>query len=203
MIWQGEPEPWAIANRVFHVRTLAVYFVALMVVHLVYQLMDGGGWPEILAGLSWQLAISLTALGLLTGAGFLYARSTVYTFTNRRLVLRSGVAVPMMVNVPWSNVESAGLRVCSDGTGDIVFSAHKDQKLYRMMLWPHVRPWRFRHVEPLLRGIPDPQRVAKLLAGAVRAGSDAETATVTTAAVRPTRTKDRSFETDGQTAPAL
>lgn len=187
IVWQGEPSWPALANRVFHVRTVTLYFLALIAVHVIYQMMNGSAPADIALAVGWQFALSAVALGLLSGAGWLYARNTVYTFTNKRLVLRSGVALPMMVNLPWHNVEKAGLRVCSDGTGDILLSVSKSQRLYRMMLWPHVRPWHFSQAQPLLRGIPEPVTVARLLATAVRDqaaqrhdGATVETGSLTT-----------------------
>jgi hypothetical protein len=35
------------------------------------------------------------------------------------------------------------------------------------MLWPHVRPLSFRRVQPLLRGIEDPDVVARLLVNVI------------------------------------
>jgi hypothetical protein len=70
----------------------------------------------------------------------------------------------MIVNIPWSNVKKAGLRVCTDGTGDILLTPVDDRRLFYFMLWPYVRPWHFRPVQPLLRGIEQPQAVARRLA---------------------------------------
>jgi len=168
IVWQGAPRWTALANRVFQVRTLALYFAALIGIHVVYKLMDGASSSHVWGGVSWQLTLATVSLGLLSGAAWLYARSTVYTLTNKRLVLRSGVATPMMVNLPLEKLESAGLRLCSDGTGDMLFTPTSDTKLYYMLLWPHVRLLGFRKIQPLLRGIPDAQNVARLLAETVR-----------------------------------
>ena len=168
IVWQGAPRWTALANRVFQVRTLALYFMLLVTIHVIYKLMDGVSAQHIIVGISWQLSLAAVSLGLLSGAAWLYARSTVYTLTNRRLVLRSGVATPMMVNLPLEKVESAGLRLCSDGTGDVLFTPKNDAKLYYMLLWPHVRLLGFRRIQPLFRGIPDAQNLARLLAKTAR-----------------------------------
>ncbi len=168
VVWQGAPEWQALARRVFHTRSLFIYFAALIVIHLVFQLMNQEPWQEVLLSVSWNITLSAIALGLLAGAAKLYARSTLYTFTNRRLVVRSGVALPMMVNIPWENVKSAGLRVCGDDTGDILICPKNDRQFYYALLWPYVRPWRFTYVQPLLRGIADPQAVATRLAEVIR-----------------------------------
>ena len=169
IVWQGEPRWTALANRVFQVRTLGLYFLLLMAVHLIFKIMDGAPAAEIIVGIGWQLTLALVSLGLLAGVAWLYARSTVYTMTNRRLVLRSGIATPMMINLPLEKVAAAGLRLCGDGTGDILLTPAKDTKLYYLLLWPHVRLLGFRSVQPLFRGIADAQNVARLMAKTVAA----------------------------------
>ena len=168
IVWQGVPSQTALVNRVFQVRTLAFYFTLLIAAGFIFELLNGAKWGAIATTLGWQMGLAAIALGLLTGAGHLYAKITLYTLTNRRLVLRSGVALPMMVNIPLDRVKSAGLRLCGDGTGDILFTAESSARLYYLMLWPHVRLLGFGNVQPLLRGISDPQQVAKLLAEVVR-----------------------------------
>jgi hypothetical protein len=40
-----------------------------------------------------------------------------------------------------------------------------------LLLWPHVRPWRLTHVEPMLRCVPEARVVADILAGALVAAT--------------------------------
>ena len=50
----------------------------------------------------------------------------------------------------------------------MLFTPTSDTKLYYMLLWPHVRLLGLRKIQPLFRGIPDAQNVARLLAQTVR-----------------------------------
>lgn len=164
MVWQGVPRWQALARRAFHVDTVALYFVALLFIHAVFVVMDGRGMTAVLASLTWQIPLSIVGVGLLTLAGWLYGRSTVYTLTNRRVVIRSGAVTPMMVNLPLENMESAGVRYCSDGTGDIVLTMRPGtRKLFYSLLWPNVRPWHFRRVQPLMRAVEQPQALVAAL----------------------------------------
>ena len=96
-----------------------------------------------------------------------YARSTVYTITNQRLVMRGGVAIPMMINIPWDRVQAANLRLCRDGTGDIALQLVADRRVAYWALWPNARPWHFGNVQPMLRGVESPESVADALARTV------------------------------------
>ena len=73
----------------------------------------------------------------------------------------------MIVNLPLTKVESAGLRRLRDGTGDISFLPADGTKVFWLMLWPHVRLFQFKRVQPLLRGIEDPDVVARLLVNVI------------------------------------
>lgn len=169
ILWQGEPNWRSLGYHAFHVRSLGIYFTALIGLHLGARLMQGHPMAEIVTGMSWQLGLAALTLGILTGIAGMYARSTVYTLTNRRLVLRYGVAVPMMINLPLDKVASADLRTFREGTGDIALTPRSEIRLSYWALWPNIRPWRFSPVQPNLRCVEDPERVAALLAEAVAA----------------------------------
>jgi hypothetical protein len=129
--------------------------------------MDGASLSVLTGTLAWQSGLALSVLVILAFMAKLYSDSTLYTITNRRLIIRSGVALPMIINLPLAKVESAGLRRLRDGTGDITFLPVEGTKVYWLMLWPHVRPLSFRRVQPLLRGIEDPDVVARLLVNVI------------------------------------
>lgn len=200
VVWQGKPDPRAVARRVFYSRHFAIYFLLLIALHIVYRLMDGILLADILIDSAWQAMLAAVAMGVLTGLANLYANGTIITFTNRRMVMRSGIAVPMIVNVPWRNVATAGLHIHRDNTGDFLLTPTDDQRLYYFMLWPFVRPFHFRPVQPLLRGIKDPERVATQLADIIRERAESG------AALRPARVSQADHESDSseqQPVPAL
>jgi|TARA_E500000178_G_scaffold264870_1_gene262122 hypothetical protein len=167
VLWQGTPSWESLAKRVFQVYTLSLYFIVLIVAHLIFRVMDGAPASMISGTLAWQGGLAVSVIALLGLLAHLYAKGTLYTLTNRRLVIRSGVALPMIINLPLSKVESAGLRRLRDGTGDITFLPTSDAKVYWMMLWPHVRPFHFKRVQPLLRGVEDPDVLARLLVNVI------------------------------------
>jgi hypothetical protein len=167
LIWRGEPDWRVMARRVFHVRTVAIYFAAIMAVHCASQLYHGVSLREVAVGSSWQLGLCLAALGILTALARAYASTTVYTLTNQRLVMRFGVALPMMVNIPLDMVIAADLRSFGNGSGDIIMTMDKRSKLSYMMLWPNVRSWHFSRVQPTLRSLSDVRSVAAALATVV------------------------------------
>jgi hypothetical protein len=118
-------------------------------------------------GLALTLASGLAGTGLLLLLAFLFARATIYTITTRRLVIRSGVALPLCVNLPMAEIETARLNARADGSGDIALATRARSRAGYFLLWPHVRPWKFGRPEPMLRGLADVRPVADLLARAM------------------------------------
>ena len=169
ILWQGAPGWRGLARRAFHVRKVAIYFAAIFVWFLASKLLGGQSLVQGLVLGTWLLVLALVAMGLLLLLAWANSRATLYTLTNRRVVMRFGVAVSMTINIPFSQIGSAGLRRYEDGTGDITLSLIGQPRVSYLVLWPHVRPWRFGQVEPMLRVVPDAARVAEILSGALQA----------------------------------
>jgi hypothetical protein len=169
ILWQGAPNWMALAHRAFHVRHVAVYFGALLIWRVTATLADGG--PVTAAAISalWILLPALTALGVLMVLAGLFAVTTRYTITSRRVVMQIGVALPTIINIPFRRVAVAAFRTYTNGSGDIALKTLGEDQIAYLLLWPHVRPWRFTHPEPMLRAVPDAARVADILAQAATA----------------------------------
>ena len=164
MVWQGRPTVAAMARRVFFIPHLALYFGLLIAGHTLYRLMEGVSAAQVMGTFVWQAGLAATVLVLLAWLARSYAASVMYTLTSERLVIRSGVALPMMVNIPIEQITAADMRVYRDGTGDIVLTPIADRKLHWVLLWPNVSAWYSRPIRPLLRGLAEPHRAADAFA---------------------------------------
>jgi len=174
IIWQGEPKWGALSTRLFRVRKVLVYFGLLAGFSAFISEAAG---PEILATLVWQVSLAGLASLILIGLAWLYATTTVYTVTDKRLVLEFGVAFTMSLNIPWDLVESAAAKTFSDGTADVVISLQQGNAISYVTLWPFARPWCFLKVQPMLRGVADHADLVRRIAEIVDE-SDSATDTV-------------------------
>ncbi len=172
ILWQGSPDWRALAVRALHVRTLAVYFALMLLWRVGTQLYDGAGAQAAALSVALLLPLSLLALGMLSLLAWLSSRTTVYTLTDKRLVMRIGIVLSVTFNLPLRMVESAALRPASGGTGDIALTLAAGERIAYLQLWPHARPWRVRRPEPMLRVVPDAERVGQLLAATAAALAD-------------------------------
>ncbi|MDH4392457.1 MAG: photosynthetic complex putative assembly protein PuhB [Aquabacterium sp.] len=163
ILWQGSPDAAALARHVFHLRKLALYFAVLMAAALLPTLWAGEGLGKALLSVRWVLPLSLLGLGSVALLAWLTARTTVYTLTDRRVVMRLGIALTVTFNLPLTALSGAALRAHGQGAADISLRLAGSDRIAYLHLWPSVRPWRFTQPEPTLRCVPDAQKVSALL----------------------------------------
>ncbi len=165
ILWQGQPDWWALAKESLSVRWIAAYFVGFAIWRAIVAGADMPFWDAVRTG-SPFLVLGAVACALLVLIAVAQAKTTVYTITNRRVAMRIGAALTMTLNLPYKWVGSASLDLKSGGTGTIALNLIGDTRLSYLNTWPHVRPWRIKRTEPALRCIPDAAKVAKILAEA-------------------------------------
>jgi hypothetical protein len=174
VLWRGAPLAWPLARDALHVRKAAVYFAILLAIKLASAIAEGATAGTALAGAGVLAALGMAAVALLGVIAILMARSTIYTITDRRVVMRFGIALPITVNVPFGIVQSVALRGRSGASGDLALALAGRDRIAWLAWWPHVRPWRIGSPQPMLRSLADPQHVATLLREALlAAGAEA------------------------------
>jgi len=172
LLWQGRPDWRAFARNVFHVRGLTVYLAAIVVWCAVSTGMDHGFTAQTALSVARYAAIAATPVLFLMGYAWLIARSTTYSITSKRVVMRQGTVVPMTINIPYARIDTAALSTKPDGFGDISLLLIGKDRLAYFMLWPHARPWRMAKSEPSLRSVPDVASVGQILARALAASAN-------------------------------
>lgn len=170
ILWQGAPKAAALARRALGTRAVALYFAVASVFVAAFGLSGGKSAGALALSLVQTGVACLIVLALIRGFAALVERTTVYTITNRRIVMRIGVALPVTLNLPFASIEGAGLRTYGDGTGDLPLQLDGNGRVGFVHLWPHARPWRIARPEPMLRCVPDAAQVAAILARALGAG---------------------------------
>ncbi len=171
LLWQGQPHWRPLAMRAFRLREVMIYFALLMVWQAASSWLDGSGALLALQNAMALVPLALAAIALLVGLAYASAQTTLYSITDRRIVLRIGMALPVTLNIPFTVIDGAGVATHRDGSGDIAMQLRKGDRLAYLVLWPHVRPWRYARPEPMLRAIENPQAVAELLSNALAGAS--------------------------------
>ncbi|MEO1015565.1 MAG: photosynthetic complex putative assembly protein PuhB [Pseudomonadota bacterium] len=197
MLWQGKPSATAFAIHIFHLRFVALYF-GVATVWRIANIASTGGDAAAVASVAASSSIGfVAACGLLLGLAWAMARSTIYTLTDKRIVLRFGVAIPKYINVPFAAVTAAALKRHGRGKGSIALSVSDNARIGYLRLWPLARPLRFSRPQPMLRGVRDAETVASDIAEAMKAFSPA---TVNVATKATTALEEASATQPGEPA---
>lgn len=203
ILWQGSPDWRMLARTAFHVRKLTLYFGLILALRAVSVLADGGTAAEVGKALVMLLPLALLAIAIASALAWLSSRTSVYTLTDRRVVMRIGIVLSLTFNLPLRRLATAGLRLHADGSGDMPLTLAGTDTIAYLHLWPHARPWRVAKPEPMLRCVPDAARVSALLAQAwaaactpasapASAAARADTTSVAVARPMPTEPAGRS-----------
>ncbi len=182
IVWQGHPSWKVLAERTFLVKWLAIYFLVFSLSRGVVALQQGQGLAAALLSSVILLPLGGVCVGLVALLAWLNARSTVYTITTRRIVMRFGVAFPTAFNFPFRRLAAAHVKPAKNGFGDIALELSGPDRIAWLHLWPHARPWELKRAQPMLASIPEVHQVAKLLADSVAAWSVQSQAAVSIAA---------------------
>ncbi|MEM6973079.1 MAG: photosynthetic complex putative assembly protein PuhB [Pseudomonadota bacterium] len=166
--WQGTPALWPLAWRAGFLRLLTIWFVLIAAWYVARGALGITPWSVTLPTLAIWTVNTVVAGAILSVIALGIQRTTVYTITNRRLVMRFGMVLDLTVNIPFSKIENMDLRPGAGGTGDLSVRM-KDSALSYFHLWPHARPWCFSKPEAMLRAVPSAPEIGQLLARLVTA----------------------------------
>jgi hypothetical protein len=164
VLWQGRPDWKRLAIDAFHVRKVAIYFVGVIALQGAYRLPQSESLAAAFSNAPVLIACAFAACGILAFIAFLSAKTTRYTLTNKRALMRIGITLPITVNVPYAKVDGVSFANTGDDCGTICFKPGSDVRLAYAMLWPHAKPWNFAKPQPAFRDIADVEAVASRLA---------------------------------------
>jgi len=94
IVWQGSPDIGALAASAFHIKKLVIYFILLIVACAWPALEAQAGAMAVLQAVKWIAPLSLLGLASVWLVAYMTSRATVYTLTNKRVVMRLGIVLP-------------------------------------------------------------------------------------------------------------
>ena len=93
VLWQGRPSARLVSRHVLKTRWIAGYFLVLALWGAWAGHADGHGAGGILFSVAVLVALAALAIGLLEAFAWGVEKTTLYTVTNERIVMRFGVAL--------------------------------------------------------------------------------------------------------------
>ena len=168
ILWQGRPNWFRLTVESLNLWWVVAYFAVLTAWRFI-TVTDVLSFERAIIMTLPFVIMTLIVVLLLMLVGFIQARATVYTITNRRVAMRIGAALTVTLNIPYTQIENAAVSVGKAGCGNIALETKGASKFSYLVLWPHIRSWKISKPEPTLRAIPDVQSVAQILAKAAKA----------------------------------
>lgn len=167
LLWQGRPDWTRLAINAFHVRKVALYFGAIIVGQAGWHLLSGATIDEAVNAMPVLTALAFAACAILLAFAYASAKTTRYTLTNKRALMKIGIALPVIINIPYRQVDGVSFADTGGGIGTICFKTGGGVRLAYMLLAPHAKPWNFGKPQPAFRDIPNVEDVASRLAFAL------------------------------------
>jgi hypothetical protein len=168
ILWQGQPNWLRLSIDSLNVWWVLGYFIFLFVWRFISVSDLMPIYQAVLVSLPF-LALALIVTLLLMLVGYIQANATVYTITNKRVVMRIGAALTVTLNLPFTEIENAAIASGSKDFGTIVIDTKQTTKFSFLVLWPHARAWHFKKPQPSLKCIPNAAEVAEILSNAAKA----------------------------------
>ena len=161
ILWQGKPTVMLLAWHSFGLKLATLYVVVAMIYQLVLAF-SATMQASLVPILVFYLLIWFLASSLLYLLAHFQRASTIYTVTNKRIVLKIGAALPISYNIPFKQISSVDLK--SYGVkGSIAISLLGDNKISYLSCWPHVRPWHFSKPCPSLLFLDNIEEVSQII----------------------------------------
>ena len=186
ILWQGAPSAARVSRRVMKTRWIAGYFAVLVIWNISAGIYDGRLPSEILFSSGALAILSTIGIGLLEAFAWGVQKTTLYTITNRRVVMRIGVALSATFNLPFTRIVSADMREDKSGAGDIALTLKPGDRLSWLVFWPHVRGFHKGALMPQMICLKDVAIAGNVLAAAL-AGSRSPAVAARPAQVSPKR----------------
>ena len=166
VLWFGAPEPVSLWRRAYRADAVGLWFLAMTAWNGASVASSDGGFAGFVSVLR-TLGFGAAALAILGLLAWCSARTTLYVLTERRVIIKTGIALPMFIHIPFKQIRAANVRAFADGTGEVTVGLAEAQRIPYLALWPSARPLRFARPEPALRGIANARDVGATLARAL------------------------------------
>ena len=108
ILWQGQPNWLRLTVDSLNLWWVLAYFIFLFVWRFI-SVSDLMPIDQALLVSFPFLALALIVALLLLLVGFIHATATVYTITNKRIIMRIGAALTLTLNLPFTEIENAAI----------------------------------------------------------------------------------------------
>lgn len=169
IVWQGQPVFKTVMTRLLRARWIAGFFAIAALWSVAVGLNNSEGVWQLFGRLTFVAVAALVIFGMMVLYARAVAKTSLYTLTNRRVVMRIGIALSASFNLPFKQISGADFRVGSDGAGDVALTLRSGHGLSGSVFFPHQRGGLWRKLSPQMICLADAKALAEKLAQQLRA----------------------------------
>ena len=160
--WCGQPDWVSLGYCCYGIKYLIFYFL-VSAFYVVYKIVTPLTLETFLSLYSSYLFSGFLAGMILFGIAFLSARHTCYIITEKRIVIRTGVALVFLLNLPFKNILSIDRQKLTKNRGNIAFTVRSRKRIPYLSCWPSVKGRGFLSPIPAFRSISDVEAIERLV----------------------------------------
>ena len=167
VLWSGRPEWKALAYHSFGLKYL-VFYLIFAALYCLAEL-DGAIVFGLLLTKFLPYCFSGILAGLvLTGLAYFQALNTAYVVTEKRIVIRSGVALVFLLNAPFKKISSIDKQILKNSLGNFSFTTNSKRRIPFLSCWPSVKPWSFIEPKPAFKCIANADKIEEIILNAAK-----------------------------------
>ena len=171
--WIGKPSWASFGYQVFGIKYLIFYFI-LSALYAVSQVDPVFTFFAFLVNFIPFLMSGVFAACILFVLAYLTASHTHYVITEKRIVIRTGVALVFLLNVPIKNIISIDKQRLAGGRGNLSFTAKSKKRIPFVSCWPSVKSGSFIEPIPAFRSISNIEEIGMLVTKLAEKTHDAQ-----------------------------
>jgi hypothetical protein len=160
--WVGKPDWKSFGYHAFGVKYFLIYFFVCGL-YTVSQIEPTFSLKEFLISYTPYLISGIFAAMILLFLAYFAARHTCYVITEKRVVIRTGVALVFLLNMPFKNILSIDTKALAQGRGNVIFKVQSKKRIPYLSCWPSVKVGNFLEPIPAFRSIVDMEEVGRII----------------------------------------
>jgi hypothetical protein len=160
--WNGKPNWKSFGYHAFGVKYFSIYFF-VCALYSVSQIDSSFSFGAFFIKYAPYLISGILAGMILLFLAYLSARHTCYVITEKRIVIRTGVALVFLLNMPLKNILSIDMKALTKGQGNVIFKVQSKKRIPYLSCWPSVKSGSFLEPIPAFRSIRDIEKIGKLI----------------------------------------
>jgi hypothetical protein len=160
--WVGRPDWKSFGYHAFGLKYFLIYFF-ICAFYAVSQIESTFSFGELFIKYNPYLLSGTFAGAIVLLLAYIAARHTCYVITEKRIVIRTGVALVFLLNMPFKNILSIDTKPLAKGRGNVIFKVQSKKRIPYLSCWPSVKVGNFLEPIPAFRSIMALEKVGQII----------------------------------------